>query len=89
MSRSWAGGSTRAWRRLRRYVLERDGYRCRVVVDEATGQLCGTWADTAGHVIAKADGGQDTAENLRAECRRHNFSGGAAAAARRRPSWSW
>lgn len=25
----WAGGSTRAWRKLRAAVLARDGYRCR------------------------------------------------------------
>lgn len=29
MSRSWAGGSTRAWRTLRANILARDGYRCR------------------------------------------------------------
>lgn len=30
MSRSWAGGSTRAWRELRVTVSARDRYRCRV-----------------------------------------------------------
>ena len=29
MSRTWAGGSTRAWRRLRTLVLARDGHQCR------------------------------------------------------------
>lgn len=35
----WAGGSTRAWRKLRALVLERDGYRCRAHP---------TWCDRAG-----------------------------------------
>lgn len=30
---SWAKGSTREWRRLRSFVLSRDGYRCRAHVD--------------------------------------------------------
>lgn len=30
MSRSWAGGSTKAWRKLRAQILERDGHRCQV-----------------------------------------------------------
>ncbi|MFI6763312.1 hypothetical protein ACIBF5_29680 [Micromonospora sp. NPDC050417] len=29
MSKAWAGGSTRQWRRIRAQVLARDGYRCR------------------------------------------------------------
>ncbi len=41
MSKSWAGGSTSAWRRLRRSVLERDGYRCRIA-------LSGTWTTRDG-----------------------------------------
>ena len=30
MSKSWAGGSTRAWRMLRAAVLARDGHTCKV-----------------------------------------------------------
>lgn len=30
MSNAWRKGSTRRWRRLRAYVLMRDGYRCRM-----------------------------------------------------------
>jgi hypothetical protein len=33
MSRSWSGGSTRAWRRTRAHVLARDRYRCRAHQD--------------------------------------------------------
>jgi hypothetical protein len=39
VSRAWAGGSTRAWRRLRSYVLARDGWRCRMPDDD--GAPCG------------------------------------------------
>lgn len=30
MSRAWANGSTRQWRRDRTFVLDRDGHRCRM-----------------------------------------------------------
>lgn len=30
MSEGWAGGSSRRWRRIRRIVLARDGYRCQL-----------------------------------------------------------
>lgn len=30
MSRTWARGSTTAWRKLRAFVLERDGYTCQI-----------------------------------------------------------
>lgn len=43
MSKGWAGGSTRAWRRVRRVVLARDGYRCRL-------KIKGTCVGTATHV---------------------------------------
>lgn len=33
MSKTWAGGSTRRWRRVRALVLARDGYRCRAHED--------------------------------------------------------
>jgi hypothetical protein len=39
VSRAWANGSTRAWRKLRRYVLDRDGWRCRMLEDD--GHTCG------------------------------------------------
>lgn len=58
MSRSWAGGSTRRWRKVRADVLDRDHHRCRL-------RLPGTWttrrgparclgyADSAHHVHGK------------------------------------
>lgn len=95
MSVGWAGGSTRAWRRLRAAVLERDRYRCQVPTGEVDGQLviCGRPARTVGHVDALALGGRLLADasRLRAECEPHNYGDGArlANARRRRRSWSW
>lgn len=39
MSRAWSGGSTRAWRELRLWVLNRDGWRCRMEAED--GSICG------------------------------------------------
>lgn len=99
MSTSWAKGSTRAWRRLRRHVLERDGYACQLPADHDPAVKCLALATHADHVIPKSAGGPDTAANLRAACARHNLSRGAGQAlgrrragqARRRAgrSWSW
>lgn len=65
MSTAWVGGSTRAWRALRRVVLERDGYRCMLA-------LPGTWrvrgggvrqcmgrADCVHHVVGRDVSGDD------------------------------
>jgi hypothetical protein len=105
MSRAWSGGSTRAWRRLRLFVLNRDGWACQVPVDDAGDQVadedlavrrCLAFADQAGHILAKVLGGPDTPDNLRATCRRHNLTEGAGiGAARRRAAgprsrgWTW
>lgn len=60
-------GSTRAWRKIRAAVLERDGYRCR---------WCGRPADTVDHLTARARNGDDDPGNLVAACRRCNYSRG-------------
>lgn len=90
VSRAWSGGSTRAWRRLRAQVLDRDHHRCQAT-DPATGLLCEAPATTAGHILARELGGRDVPDNVRAECERHNYGGGAriARARRRRRAWSW
>lgn len=63
-------------RRLRRAVLERDGYVCR---------WCGGEADTIDYVVALGAGGERTPENAVAACRRCNSRrGGAVGAARLR-----
>jgi len=61
MSKTWEKGSTRAWRRTRRLVLERDAYRCRLKLDG-----CTTRATTAHHVKGKAMG--DDPAHLIAAC---------------------
>jgi 5-methylcytosine-specific restriction endonuclease McrA len=59
------GRSGRPWRRVRAYILERDGYRC---------WLCGRiGADTADHVIPLSKGGDPLDPgNLRAAHQRCN-----------------
>lgn len=53
-------GSTRAWRTLRRSVLLRDRYTCRV---------CGALGvNEVDHIKAKALGGTDDPDNLQAIC---------------------
>ena len=103
MSSAWAKGSTRSWRQLRWFILERDNHRCMVplVPDSITSRgihgievtrVCGRHADTAGHIVAKVNGGQDKPTNLRAECRAHNYSDGGRLAHAVRATirrWSW
>ena len=38
MSKSWEGGSTTAWRRTRRMVMDRDGWACQLRLDGCTGR---------------------------------------------------
>jgi 5-methylcytosine-specific restriction endonuclease McrA len=83
MSGAWSTGSTRAWRELRDYVLERDGRRCRRLVPPA-GAECGELATTAGHIVDKDLGGTDHPDNLRAECGACNYGAGARAGNRKR-----
>jgi 5-methylcytosine-specific restriction endonuclease McrA len=67
------------WRKVRKFVLERDGYRCQIWRAKCKGV-----ASTADHVIAIVDGGAlyDPA-NCRAACIAGNFGRGGAH--RRRP----
>ena len=65
-------GSTTRWRKLRRWVLERDGYRCR---------YCGRRATTVDHVLPrsafqKQGMNADFEENLVAACKDCNFKKG-------------
>ncbi len=99
------GGSTRAWRRRRLAILDRDGWRCQVPVDEAGrivaagGRPCLKPADTVDHVLPRTLGGTDAPDNLRAACRPHNLDKGGRldgdTGPRRPPSeaptraWSW
>jgi 5-methylcytosine-specific restriction endonuclease McrA len=52
-------GATRAWRKVRAQVLDRDGWTC---------QLCGAPATDADHFQTVSDGGGNEPSNLRALC---------------------
>ena len=57
---------------VKRAVRIRDHYCCSHI-DSETGEICGSrFATEFDHVIAKADGGEDSVENLRLVCRTHN-----------------
>jgi 5-methylcytosine-specific restriction endonuclease McrA len=80
-------GSTRAWRRTRALVLERDSHRCTMVV---AGVRCPT---THGldvhHVIERAAGGSDHPSNLVTLCRQHHQLMRAAPAPRQTVNRGW
>lgn len=63
MSRSWAKGSTRAWRRTRALVLQRDGYQCQLQIPG----VCTTRATHVHHTKGRAITGDDPA-HLVAAC---------------------
>ena len=103
MSTAWAKGSTRSWRQLRAYVLDRDGWRCQVPIRQPIAwdekpdytqklRVCNRFADTAGHIVPKSHGGQDQPANLRAECRACNYGEGGRLAHAVRATirrWTW
>lgn len=55
MSRSWSGGSTSAWRRVRRQVLIRDRNRCQIQLSN----VCTTAAEHVHHVLGRGLTGDD------------------------------
>jgi hypothetical protein len=56
---------------VKRAVWKRDGGRCQVPL--ASGGVCGsTYRVQFGHIVARANGGLPTKENLRCECEIHN-----------------
>lgn len=73
--RTWAGGSTRAWRGLRAQAILRDGHAC---------QRCGrTDGLQVHHIIPKHHGGRDVLGNLATlcgPCHAHEHGAGPAAA---------
>lgn len=100
---AWSGrGSTRAWRRLRLYVLERDGWRCRMLDDD--GAVCGRQLRqgdpdpkhraSVQHLDQLAEGHQLLADpdRLVAACVHHNSQDGARSLVRTQPverTWTW
>lgn len=94
-SRGWVGGSTRAWRKTRLLVLERDGYLCQlrlpgewtVVVDgETQTRRCTELATQVHHLDGKAAG--DDPDRCVAACRNCNLKvGDPTGAHHHRPHW--
>lgn len=64
MSRSWKGGSTTRWRRLRAAILRRDKGRCAIAAEGCLGD-----ADQVDHIIPLHMGGAKyDPTNCRAAC---------------------
>lgn len=57
MSKRWAKGSTTAWRRVRAFVLQRDGHRCRLQL----AGVCKSVATQVHHTQARELVGDDPA----------------------------
>lgn len=58
-------GSTSAWRKLRKQVLDEDGWVC---------AYCGSQANTVDHIIPLAKGGTDDRSNLVSACGACNYA---------------
>jgi 5-methylcytosine-specific restriction endonuclease McrA len=73
-TKTWPNGSTRAWRKVRAHVLERDGYRCRL---RFAG--CTTIATNAHHIQDRTIYGDDPTHIIAAcgPCNKKAGSGGA------------
>ena len=69
MSKNWAGGSTRAWRRTRARVLTRDGCTCRLRLPGCEGK-----ATHVHHTAGKRFGDDET--QLVAACAHCNWAVG-------------
>lgn len=88
MSASWAGGSTRTWRKLRLFVLDRDGFGCQVPT--SSGDLCGAFATHVDHIVPLSKGGAKYDDrNCRAACASCNLRRGAAVKRQPVRAWSW
>lgn len=62
---SWGNGrGGRAWRRLRKYILERDNYLCKC--DDCVSLGLIRMANEVDHIIPLSLGGTDDEDNLRA-----------------------
>jgi 5-methylcytosine-specific restriction enzyme A len=81
------GRSGRPWQRVRRFVLQRDGYRCKVQLEG----VCIGVATTVDHIVAIVDDPHGLRSldpaNLRAACKPCNSTRGAGPASE--PSRRW
>ncbi|MFI9786832.1 HNH endonuclease [Kitasatospora sp. NPDC051984] len=66
------------WPRLRRAVMNRDGWVCRHVRHD-TGEICAEPARHCDHIVPASEGGSDNPANLRALCDWHVLRKDAAA----------
>lgn len=57
MAGGWGKGSTRAWRKVRAMVLQRDNYTCRIRLP----RVCTGVADCVHHTLGRAVTGDDPA----------------------------
>ena len=71
MSRAWKGGSTTAWRRIRLFVLQRDGSRCQLKIPK----VCTGTATQVHHLVGRDISGDDP-RYLCAACRECNLKTG-------------
>jgi 5-methylcytosine-specific restriction endonuclease McrA len=86
VTNSWTKGSSRAWRQVRLFVLNRDGYLCQLRLSCCTGL-----ATEAHHVLGRQITGDDP-QFIVASCKRCNLrvgtpSGHADPAHTARTSW--
>ena len=70
MSALTARGGSRAWSKIRAWVLRRDVYRCQMIRD---GARCNARATTVQHVVRREHGGTDALINLVAACAPCNY----------------
>lgn len=78
MSKAWKGGSTRAWRRLRLYVLERDRWQCQLKAEGCTAPEVDDLRHQTAHVhhVHGRDTTGDDPAHLAATCQTCNLKAG-------------
>lgn len=90
----WSGpprkGSTTRWRKVRAYVLARDGHRCALPVDDQGHYDAASDVTAASALEAWLPASNpDRPANLRAACAQHNLQRGAGPAEAKPHRWEW
>jgi 5-methylcytosine-specific restriction endonuclease McrA len=67
MTQNWTKGSTRAWRKLRTQILERDNHTCQLQIQG----ICTHHATHVHHINGRTEG--DNPNNLQAACAECNL----------------
>lgn len=68
MSKAWAGGSTTRWRKIRRWILDRDGWQCQIGIPG----ICTQQATHVHHTQGRHVTGDEDQRYLVAACRACN-----------------